>query len=153
LGEAWNLEKLATDCRADGRYSTMLAVLPLPIPGAVGLAINHVAIKLASAVSADCADTADDASPGSDCGCMVQPNVDERRPFEVLEQCRHLLDVLQRAHLERARAERLSQRAQLRPPHEGVLGVLPVVAELGVLGPIRSIVEHDDKQRDAVPCG
>lgn len=45
LGEAWNLEELATDCRADGRYSMMLAAPPLPIPGAVGSPINPVAIK------------------------------------------------------------------------------------------------------------
>lgn len=45
LGELWNLEALAADCRSDGRYSMLLAAPPLPIPGAVGSPINPVAIK------------------------------------------------------------------------------------------------------------
>ncbi|MCU1437164.1 MAG: cyclase, partial [Naasia sp.] len=45
LGEMWNLDDIAADCREDGRYSMLLAAPPLAIPGAVGSPINPVVVK------------------------------------------------------------------------------------------------------------
>ncbi len=45
FGEIFDLEPLAEDCAADGRYAFMLAASPLPITGAVGSPVGAVAIK------------------------------------------------------------------------------------------------------------
>jgi kynurenine formamidase len=45
VGEIFDLEALAADCRADGRYEFMFVAPPLPITGAVGSPINPQAIK------------------------------------------------------------------------------------------------------------
>lgn len=44
IGEMWNLERLAEECRRLGRYEVLLSAAPLPITGAVGSPINPVAI-------------------------------------------------------------------------------------------------------------
>ncbi len=41
----YDLDALADDCAADGRYEFMLAASPLPITGAVGSPVGAVAIK------------------------------------------------------------------------------------------------------------
>jgi len=45
IGEMWDLEALAADCAADGRWSFFLAAPPLTITGAVGSPVNPLAIK------------------------------------------------------------------------------------------------------------
>ena len=45
IGEIFDLDTLANDCAADGRYTFMLAATPLPITGAVGSPVAPVAIK------------------------------------------------------------------------------------------------------------
>lgn len=45
VGEIFDLDALATDCAADGRYEFMLAATPLNITGAVGSPVGAVAIK------------------------------------------------------------------------------------------------------------
>jgi hypothetical protein len=41
----FDLEALATDCAADGRYAFFFVAAPLPITGAVGSPVNPLAIK------------------------------------------------------------------------------------------------------------
>ena len=45
LGEIFDLEALAEDCAADGRYSFFLAAQPLPFTKGVASPINPIAIK------------------------------------------------------------------------------------------------------------
>ncbi|MQY28376.1 cyclase family protein [Nocardia aurantia] len=45
IGEMWDLDALAADCAADGRYEFWLTAAPLPITGAVGSPVNPVAVK------------------------------------------------------------------------------------------------------------
>jgi kynurenine formamidase len=45
IGEMWDLDGLAEDCAADGRYDFLLTAPPLPITGAVGSPVNPVAVK------------------------------------------------------------------------------------------------------------
>ena len=45
IGEMWNLEGLADDCAADGRYNFFLTSAPLNVPGGVGSPPNALAIK------------------------------------------------------------------------------------------------------------
>lgn len=45
LGEMWDLEELAADCAADGRWSFFLVAPPLRITGGVGSPVSPVAIK------------------------------------------------------------------------------------------------------------
>jgi kynurenine formamidase len=45
MGEIFDLEALAEDCAADGRYEFLLSAAPLPITGGVGSPVNPVAIK------------------------------------------------------------------------------------------------------------
>ena len=45
LGEIFDLEALAEDCGADGRYEFLFVAPPLPITGAVGSPVNPLAIK------------------------------------------------------------------------------------------------------------
>jgi kynurenine formamidase len=45
IGEMWNLEELARDCAADGRYDFFFTSAPLNIPGGVGSPPNALAIK------------------------------------------------------------------------------------------------------------
>jgi kynurenine formamidase len=45
IGEMWNLEGLAEDCAADGRYDFFITSAPLNIPGGVGSPPNALAIK------------------------------------------------------------------------------------------------------------
>jgi kynurenine formamidase len=45
LGEIFNLEALAADCAADGRYQFMLCAPPLAITNAVGSPVNPLALK------------------------------------------------------------------------------------------------------------
>jgi kynurenine formamidase len=45
IGEMWNLEQLADDCAADGRYMFFLTSAPLNVPGGVGSPPNALAIK------------------------------------------------------------------------------------------------------------
>jgi hypothetical protein len=45
LGEIFNLEELAADCAAEGRYASLLVAPPLPVKRAVGTPINPYAIK------------------------------------------------------------------------------------------------------------
>ena len=45
VGEIFDIDALATDCAADGRYEFMLAATPLNITGAVGSPVGAVAIK------------------------------------------------------------------------------------------------------------
>ncbi|NNE73191.1 MAG: cyclase family protein [Acidimicrobiales bacterium] len=44
-GQNWDLEALAADCAADGRYSFFLEASPQPFVGACGSPVNPVAIK------------------------------------------------------------------------------------------------------------
>src|ERR1700730_13153912 len=44
-GQNWNLEQLADDCAADGRYSFLLDASPLPFTNAVGSPVHPVALK------------------------------------------------------------------------------------------------------------
>jgi kynurenine formamidase len=45
VGEIFELETLANDCAADGRYEFLMSAAPLPITGAVGSPVNPIAIK------------------------------------------------------------------------------------------------------------
>jgi len=45
VGEIFDLEALAEDCAADGRYEFLFSAPPLPITGAVGSPVNPLAIK------------------------------------------------------------------------------------------------------------
>jgi kynurenine formamidase len=45
IGEMWDLDALAADCAADGRYDFWLTAAPLPITGAVGSPVNPIAVK------------------------------------------------------------------------------------------------------------
>ncbi len=45
LGELFDFDALAHDCRADGRYSCFFIGVPLNLPGGVGSPANSVAIK------------------------------------------------------------------------------------------------------------
>jgi kynurenine formamidase len=45
LGEIFNLEELAVDCAADGRYAFLLVAPPLPVVRGVGTPINPYALK------------------------------------------------------------------------------------------------------------
>jgi kynurenine formamidase len=45
LGELWNLDSLADDCKADGVWEFMLSAKPLNVVGGVGSPANAVAIK------------------------------------------------------------------------------------------------------------
>jgi kynurenine formamidase len=45
LGEIWDLEALAADCREDGVYEVQLVAPPLRITGAVGSPVNPIAVK------------------------------------------------------------------------------------------------------------
>jgi kynurenine formamidase len=44
-GQNWNLEELAKDCAADGRYSFFLDASPMPFTHAVGSPVNPIVIK------------------------------------------------------------------------------------------------------------
>ncbi len=45
VGEIFDLEALAADCAADGRYEFLFSAAPLPITGGVGSPVNPLAIK------------------------------------------------------------------------------------------------------------
>lgn len=45
IGEMWDLDALAADCAADGRYDFWLTAAPLPVTGAVGAPVNPTAVK------------------------------------------------------------------------------------------------------------
>jgi kynurenine formamidase len=45
VGEIFDLEALAEDCAADGRYEFLISAAPLPITGGVGSPVNPLAIK------------------------------------------------------------------------------------------------------------
>ena len=45
VGEIFDLEALAADCAADGRYEFLFSAPPLPITGGVGSPVNPLAIK------------------------------------------------------------------------------------------------------------
>ncbi|HKT03277.1 MAG TPA: cyclase family protein [Rugosimonospora sp.] len=45
LGEMFDLEALAGDCAADGRYEFLLVAAPLPVTGGVGAPLNPIALK------------------------------------------------------------------------------------------------------------
>jgi kynurenine formamidase len=45
IGELWNLDALAADCAADGRYTCLLTAAPLRLTGGVGSPANAVAIR------------------------------------------------------------------------------------------------------------
>lgn len=45
LGEMWNLEALAADCAADGRYECMFSSAPLNLPSGVASPPNALALK------------------------------------------------------------------------------------------------------------
>lgn len=44
-GQNWNLEELAADCAADGRYTFLLSASPEPVTGGTGSPVNPVAVK------------------------------------------------------------------------------------------------------------
>jgi kynurenine formamidase len=44
-GQNWDLEALANDCAADGRYTFLLSAPPEPVVGGVGAPVHPVAIK------------------------------------------------------------------------------------------------------------
>jgi kynurenine formamidase len=44
-GQNWNLEELAKDCAADGRYSFFLDASPMPFTHAVGSPVNPIVVK------------------------------------------------------------------------------------------------------------
>ncbi len=52
IGEMWDLEALAADCAADGRYEFWLTAAPIPVTGAVGSPVNPIAVKLQGACHA-----------------------------------------------------------------------------------------------------
>jgi hypothetical protein len=45
VGEIFELEALAHDCAADGRYEFLMSAAPLAITGDVGSPLNPIAIK------------------------------------------------------------------------------------------------------------
>jgi hypothetical protein len=45
LGELWDLEALAADCAADGRYECFFTSAPLRLPAGVASPPNAVAVK------------------------------------------------------------------------------------------------------------
>ena len=45
IGEMWDLDVLAADCAADGRYDVLLTAAPIPVTGAVGAPVNPIALK------------------------------------------------------------------------------------------------------------
>ncbi|WP_390226632.1 cyclase family protein [Gryllotalpicola reticulitermitis] len=45
IGELWQLDELARDCRADGRYDVFLTSAPWNFPGAIGSPPNALALK------------------------------------------------------------------------------------------------------------
>ena len=45
MGEMWDLDALAEDCRADGRFEAFLVAAPIAFTGAVGAPVNPIAIK------------------------------------------------------------------------------------------------------------
>ncbi|MEB3371681.1 cyclase family protein [Saccharopolyspora mangrovi] len=45
IGEMWDLDALAADCCADGRYDCFLTAAPIPVTGAVGAPVNPIAVK------------------------------------------------------------------------------------------------------------
>jgi hypothetical protein len=45
IGEMWDLDQLAEDCAADGRWDFLLTAPPLRITGAVGSPVNPIAVK------------------------------------------------------------------------------------------------------------
>ena len=45
IGEMWDLEALAADCAADGRYGFLLTSSPLALRGGVGSPANAIAVK------------------------------------------------------------------------------------------------------------
>ncbi len=45
LGEMFNLDALAADCAADGRYTFLLSAPPIPFANAVGSPVNPLALK------------------------------------------------------------------------------------------------------------
>jgi kynurenine formamidase len=45
IGELWDLDALAADCAADGRYDFFLTAAPIPFTGAVGAPVNPIAVK------------------------------------------------------------------------------------------------------------
>ncbi|GGX97032.1 hypothetical protein GCM10010358_58530 [Streptomyces minutiscleroticus] len=45
LGELWNLTGLARDCRATGRWDSLLTVKPLHLTGGVGSPANATALR------------------------------------------------------------------------------------------------------------
>ncbi|MER6849691.1 cyclase family protein [Streptomyces flaveolus] len=45
LGELWNLTALTLDCRADGRWTSLVTVKPLNLTGGVGSPANAVALR------------------------------------------------------------------------------------------------------------
>jgi kynurenine formamidase len=45
VGEIFDLEPLADDCAADGRYEFLFSAPPLPITGGVGSPVNPIAIR------------------------------------------------------------------------------------------------------------
>jgi kynurenine formamidase len=45
IGELWDLDALAADCAADGRYDFWLTAVPLPVTGAVGAPVHPIAVK------------------------------------------------------------------------------------------------------------
>ena len=44
-GQNWNLEELAADCAADGRYTFLLSATPEPVTGGTGAPVVPVAVK------------------------------------------------------------------------------------------------------------
>ncbi|MER6987572.1 cyclase family protein [Saccharopolyspora hirsuta] len=45
IGEMWDLDELAADCAADGRFEFWLTAAPIPFTGAVGSPVNPIAVK------------------------------------------------------------------------------------------------------------
>ena len=45
LGEMWDYEDLAADCRQDGVWEFQLCAPPLRVTGAVGSPLNPIALK------------------------------------------------------------------------------------------------------------
>ncbi|MCX7522270.1 cyclase family protein [Microbacterium sp. STN6] len=45
IGELWDLDALAADCVADGRYDVFLTAAPIPFTNAVGAPVNPIAVK------------------------------------------------------------------------------------------------------------
>jgi kynurenine formamidase len=44
-GQNWDLEELAADCAADGRYTFLLSASPEPVLAGTGAPVNPVAVK------------------------------------------------------------------------------------------------------------